>query len=71
MRGSLDRQDAELGLVRHCNRCGEEWPKDGEFFYFDKRGDVMGHCKACWSERPRFVPGAVRTAASYRPRTAA
>ncbi len=57
MTGVLDRHDPELGAVRLCNRCGEEWPRDGEFWYFDAKGKVMGHCKACWSERRRIAPG--------------
>ena len=50
-----ERLDPFLGLVRLCVRCGEEWPRDGAFWYFDKAGKVMGHCKACWSERKRRV----------------
>lgn len=40
-------------LERLCRKCGEEWPRDGGFWYFDAKGQVMGHCKACWSERRR------------------
>jgi hypothetical protein len=56
MKPFLDRQDVELGIVRLCRGCGEEWPRDGEFWYF--KGDttkVLGHCKACWHERERFA----------------
>lgn len=49
----LDHHDDELGLVRLCRCCGETWPKDGEFWYFDRAGKIMGHCRACWSERNR------------------
>ena len=55
-----ERVDPLLGLVRWCARCGEEWPLDEEFWYFercrhrtDHGQDVLGHCKACWSERPK------------------
>jgi hypothetical protein len=44
----------ELGEERRCSGCGEFWPIDGEFWYFDPRGQVLGRCKACWSERPRI-----------------
>jgi len=49
----LDALDDELGLVRLCRGCGETWPKDAEFWYFHRAGKVMGHCRACWSERNR------------------
>ena len=56
----LSRIDPELGLVRLCRGCDEEWPErneDGsnatEFWYFDRRDRVMGRCKACWSERQK------------------
>ena len=54
---TLDREDPELGTVRLCRGCGEEWPKDPEFWYFqvNRHGkpDVMGRFRACWSERSR------------------
>ena len=46
-------QETELGIERWCFRCHEWWPEDGEFWYFDTRGNVMGPCKACWQERKR------------------
>lgn len=56
-----ERDDPELGTVRLCRGCGEWWPRDEEFwFIYD--GQVMGRCRACWSERRRidgrrvFVP---------------
>ncbi len=48
----LDRLDPVLGVVRLCRGCGEEWPKDGEFWFLKADGKVLGRCKACWSERP-------------------
>jgi hypothetical protein len=45
----------ELGLERLCRGCGEFWPADPEFWFFttNRHGkrQVMGRCKACWSER--------------------
>lgn len=43
----------ELGMERLCRRCGEWWPVDASFWYFDRKGNVMGRCRACWSERNR------------------
>jgi hypothetical protein len=51
MRASLIHEDEEIGTVRLCQGCGEDWPLDGEFWYFDAKGYVMGHCKACWADR--------------------
>ena len=51
----LDHQDEELGTVRLCTRCEEEWPKDAEFWYFSADGKVLGHCRACWAERKRMA----------------
>lgn len=45
--------DAELGIERRCFACGEWWPQDAEFWYFDRAGQVMGRCRACWSDRRR------------------
>ena len=56
----MTRDDPILGNVRLCNRCREEWPVDDDFWYFQvRRGkrQVMGHCKACWSERDRSKYG--------------
>jgi hypothetical protein len=49
---TLRRDDPELGPVRLCRGCGEEWPVDAEFWFFTG-GKVMGRCRACWSERVR------------------
>lgn len=43
----------ELGLERLCRGCDEFWPVDDEFWYFDRKGNVLGRCKACWAERNR------------------
>ena len=52
----MTRDDPELGTLRRCSRCGEEWPQDEEFFYFQvRRGKRVcsSWCKACWYERAR------------------
>lgn len=49
------RIETELGIERLCRRCDEYWPEDDSFWFFQD-GKVMGHCKACWSERI-FVDG--------------
>lgn len=36
------RVDDELGLMRFCTGCGEDWPADESFFY--PRG---WRCRAC------------------------
>ena len=53
MRSVLIRNDQELGRVRLCRTCGEEWPLDKEFFYLDRRGKALPPCRACWAERRR------------------
>lgn len=55
MTSLLEHVDPELGVVRLCNRCLEEWPRDDEFWFFTAAGKVLGHCKACWSERSRIA----------------
>lgn len=39
------RLDPELGVVRLCGRCEEEWPDDDEFWL----GGVE-MCRACYAE---------------------
>lgn len=49
-----------LSLMQTPNRgCGETWPLDGEFWYFDRKGKPMGHGRACWAEHRH------RTVASF------
>lgn len=45
------RRETELGTERLCRGCGEWWPQDPEFYYMDRKGKVIGNCRACWSER--------------------
>lgn len=37
-----------------CNKCGESWPADTEFFFVDKRKKLgLSHtCKACFEDLP-------------------
>ena len=42
----MTRDDDELGPVRRCPRCAEDWPDDDEFFRPGSR-----YCHACRSER--------------------
>ena len=60
MKPFLDRDDDELGTVRLCRGCGEEWPKDDDFYYFNAQGKVLGHCRACWAEQRRMAKPYVR-----------
>lgn len=46
--------DTELGTERLCRGCGEFWPLDETFWYF-QRGKVMGNCRACWADRSRAI----------------
>lgn len=48
------REDPELGVVKRCTACGEEWPLDTEFYYQHRnkgRVKFYSKCRACWSER--------------------
>lgn len=47
------RDDPELGRVRHCTGCGEDWPFDAEFWHIDGErlsGNWPSRCIACCSE---------------------
>ena len=50
---AVPTMETELGTERLCTWCGEWWPQDEEFWYFQKGGAVMGRCKACWSDWKR------------------
>ena len=62
---TAQRHDPELGWVKPCSGCGEEWPVDETFYYFQYRRRADGsvrrqptsRCIACWLERyrPRSV----------------
>ena len=48
--------DLELGTVRFCPRCDEEWPFDNEFWRVSARRDRPGQaitCRACVREDRR------------------
>ena len=56
----MTRTDPELGTVRRCARCREEWPLDETFWYARKtprkdRGPAGNewytYCRACENER--------------------
>ncbi len=34
---------------KHCQRCGEDWPADTDFFYADasSKDGLYCYCKAC------------------------
>lgn len=49
--GPAPIQVTELGIERLCRGCDSWWPQDAEFFYLDRRGKVVGRCRACWRER--------------------
>ena len=49
--GPVPRIVTELGIERLCRACDTYWPQDAEFWYLDRKGNVMGRCRACWSER--------------------
>ena len=48
------RKTTDLGTERLCKRCGEFWPEDDTFWFYDKHGWVMTPCRACWSERKHW-----------------
>lgn len=43
----MRRDDEELGPVRRCSRCGEEWPDDPEFYLPKPNGWC---CRACLAD---------------------
>lgn len=51
-----DRIDPELGVVRRCRICGEEWPLDGEFFGSIGPGrNRRSTCRACRMDSVRLA----------------
>lgn len=39
--------------LRHCNKCGNDWPPTAEFWYLDKRrGTWRTACKQCCKHEP-------------------
>src|SRR4026208_163500 len=47
----------ELGIERLCAGCGEWWPQDEEFWYY-QRGRVLGRCRGCWGDCEAAAPAA-------------
>lgn len=52
-------RDTVDGTEKHCKKCDEWWPADGEFWYPDKKGvgGLMFCCKACYFELYRSSRG--------------
>ena len=48
-----------LGLERRCTRCGEYWPADTEFFYFQPSasGGLNCYCHDCYRSATGRQPG--------------
>ena len=48
-----------LGLERRCTRCGEYWPADTEFFYFQPSacGGLNCYCHDCYRPVTGRQPG--------------
>lgn len=40
----------ELGREMKCNRCGEFWPADQEFWYREGKKGLSCWCIACYRE---------------------
>lgn len=40
----------ELGRELKCNRCGDFWPADEEFWYREGARGFHSWCKACYRE---------------------
>ncbi len=48
-----------IGLERKCSRCGEYWPADTEFFYFQPSasGGLNCYCHDCYRSVTGRQPG--------------
>lgn len=69
------REDPELGPVRLCPGCGEEWPFDDTFWHIDGDGLAKAwpsRCRACcleyFAERRRIRQAIVRRDRTLPPR---
>lgn len=54
----------ELGMERLCSHCGETYPLDTEFWYYQPsaRAGVGSYCKACFREVTGRLAGQPRKA---------
>lgn len=53
--------DPELGPMKTCTRCREDWPDDGEFYHKGQKW-----CRACWLEWLHADPERMRKRAEAR-----
>lgn len=53
MRGTKNaRIVTELGYEKKCSTCGDFWPEDTEFFYWNApQNRYYAECIACYSQR--------------------
>ena len=63
------RIETDLGTEVKCAKCGEFWPEDEEFFFFNK-GRPHSWCKACYRNDPKIVAKNERWLASRRKKPA-
>ncbi len=56
----------EIGPERCCNKCGDWWPDDAEFFFMDK-GKTRQPCKACYYQLPSVIAKRERRLAAREP----
>lgn len=54
----------ELGQEARCNRCGEWWPADTEFFNARTEGTPRSWCKGCERDAKRPPPRSTSPAAT-------
>lgn len=68
---AADALDLTTGTLR-CQKCREDLPADGEFFFRDKNGPGGWRkiCKACYSETPCIVARNLQRDAAKRARAA-
>ena len=56
----------ELGLERLCRGCGEFWPVDATFWYFTRRGKVLGRQPGQRPKSDRLAPKVLALVAQGR-----
>jgi hypothetical protein len=50
-----ETRQTELGEEVKCAKCGDFWPADKEFFYFQSDGRPHSYCKACYRSHPSVI----------------